>query len=58
MQTKNMYGNVDKGVYDKFPLQRILSSFFKDYVLGKISQTNRHLLVLDGHGSHVTLKAL
>jgi hypothetical protein len=33
-------------------------SFFKDYVQGGISQTNHHLLILDGHGSHVTLKAI
>jgi hypothetical protein len=58
MQTKNMYGNANKGVDDKFPFQRILSSFFKDYVLGGISQTNCHLLILDNHRSHVTLEAL
>jgi hypothetical protein len=33
-------------------------SFFKHFVPSGISQTNHHLLVLDGHGSHVTLKAL
>jgi hypothetical protein len=33
-------------------------SFFKDFILGGISHTNHHLLVLDGHGSHVTLEAL
>jgi hypothetical protein len=33
-------------------------SFFKDFIPGGISHTNHHLLVLDGHGSHVTLKAL
>jgi hypothetical protein len=53
-----VYGNVDKGVDDKFPLPKNLSSFFKDYVLGGISQTNCHLLILDGHGLHVTLEAL
>jgi hypothetical protein len=58
MQTKNMYGNGNKGMDDKFPFQRILSSFVKDYVLGEISQTNHHLLILDNRGSHVTLEAL
>jgi hypothetical protein len=52
-----MYGNANKGMVDKFPFQRILSSFFKDYVLGGISQTNCHLLILNNHRSHVTLKA-
>jgi hypothetical protein len=33
-------------------------SFFKDYVPNGISQTTCHLLVLDGHKSHVTLEAL
>jgi len=33
-------------------------SFFNDSIPGGISQTNCHLLILDGHGSHVTLKAL
>jgi hypothetical protein len=33
-------------------------SFFKRLILGGISQTNCHLLILDGHGSHVTLKAI
>jgi hypothetical protein len=32
-------------------------SFFKRSILGGISQTNHHLLILDGHGSHVTLEA-
>ncbi len=33
-------------------------SFFKDFILCGISHTNGHLLVLDGHGSHVALEAL
>jgi hypothetical protein len=33
-------------------------SFFKKSILSGISQTNHHLLILDGHGSHVTLKAI
>lgn len=33
-------------------------SFFKIYILGGISQSNCHLLIMDGHGSHVTLKAI
>ncbi len=56
MQIKNLYGNANKGIDDNFPIQRV--SFFKRLVLGGISQTNCHLLILDGHGSHVILKAI
>jgi hypothetical protein len=31
-------------------------AIFKKYVLGGVSYNNQHLLVLDGHGSHVTLE--
>jgi hypothetical protein len=33
-------------------------SLFKRSLLGGISQSNWHLLFLDGHGSHVTLEAI
>jgi len=32
--------------------------FFKRLILSGISLTNRHLFILDGHGSHVTLRQL
>jgi hypothetical protein len=32
--------------------------FFKEFVLNGVSSTNRHILVLDGHGSHVTLEVV
>jgi hypothetical protein len=32
--------------------------FFKRSIPSGISLTNRHLLILDGHGSHVTLEAI
>jgi hypothetical protein len=32
--------------------------FFKRYIVSGISITNMHLLILDGHGSHVTLEAI
>ncbi len=35
-----------------------LLSFFKRLVPSGISLINRHLFILDGHGSHVTLKAI
>ncbi len=33
-------------------------SFFKRFIQGGISQTNHDLLILDGHGSHITLKTI
>jgi hypothetical protein len=33
-------------------------SFFKRLVVGGIFPNNRHLLALDGHGSHVGLEAI
>jgi hypothetical protein len=32
--------------------------FFKRSIPSKISITNRHMLILDGHGSHVALQAI
>jgi hypothetical protein len=32
--------------------------FFKRYIPSGILITNKHLLILDGHGSHVTLEAI
>ncbi len=33
-------------------------SFLKRFIPSGISKTNKHLLILDGHGSHVTLEAI
>jgi len=33
-------------------------SFFKRSIPSGISITNRHMLILDGHGSHVTLEEI
>jgi len=33
-------------------------SFSKRSIPGRISLTNRHLLIVDGHSSHVTLEAI
>ncbi len=33
-------------------------SFFKRFILSEIYLTNRHLLILDGHRSHVTFEAI
>jgi hypothetical protein len=37
---------------DIFLIQKVIS-FFKKSIASGISQTNHHLLILDGHGSHV-----
>jgi hypothetical protein len=41
-----------------FPFQGILVIFCKFSLLKGIFQFNIHILILDGHGSHVTLKAI
>jgi len=33
-------------------------SFFKRLVLSGVSLTNKHLSILDGHGSHLTLEVI
>jgi len=33
-------------------------SFFKKSVIGEISQSNQHFLILNKHGSHVMLEAI
>jgi hypothetical protein len=33
-------------------------SFFNKSILGGMSLNNQHLLIVDGHGSHVTLEAI
>jgi hypothetical protein len=57
MQTKYLYDHVIKGMDDNLPFQGIFV-FFKRSIPSGISISNGHLLILDGHGSHVTLKAI
>jgi hypothetical protein len=57
MQTMNLYGYVIKSMDDYLPFQGIFF-FFQMSILGEISLTNRHLFILDKHGSHVTLEAI
>jgi hypothetical protein len=57
MQIGNLYGNANKGMDDGFPIQRI------PFIFHEVSSwwyfpTNRYLLILDAHGSHVTLKTI
>jgi hypothetical protein len=53
----DLHGNAKKAWMIFFLFKEFLS-FFKKFVLGGVSFNNRHLLVLDGHGNHVTLKAI
>jgi hypothetical protein len=43
---------------DDFFLLQGVSLFLQKYIPNKISFTNKQLLILDGHGSNVTLKAI
>jgi hypothetical protein len=52
--TKNMHGNVEKNWKTIYLFNQWLSFFYK-YVLGRVFQETWHLLILDGHGSHITI---
>jgi hypothetical protein len=39
-------------------LFKFFLSFFKELVFGEIFQSNRHFLIIDGHGSHVMLEVI
>jgi hypothetical protein len=54
VQTMYLHGNANEGVDDNLPFFQVFG-FFKKSILGGISQTNNHMLILNGHGSHVTL---
>jgi hypothetical protein len=53
----DLHRNAKKVLMTSFLLREFLF-FFKKIVLGGVSFNNRHLLVLDGHGNHVTLEAI
>jgi len=57
MQTKYMHGYAKEGI-DEFFLFKKFLFFFKRFVPSAVSTTNWHLLVLNGHGSHVTLEVV
>jgi len=52
-----MYGNAKQGMDEKF-LFKEFPSFYNKSIPSGISQTSHHLLIMDGHGSHVTLEAI
>jgi hypothetical protein len=53
-----MYGNPNQSMDDKFFMIKDFLSFFKRSIPSGISPSNHHLLILDGHGSHVNLEAI
>ncbi len=50
-----MHGNAKESMDDSFFIHRILS-FFKRSILSDITKYNRHISILNEHGSHVTLE--
>jgi hypothetical protein len=52
-----MYDYGKKNMDDLFLFKEFLSLFIK-LVLGGISQSNHHLLILNKHGSYVTLEVI
>lgn len=56
LQTIELYGDA-KNMDDFIIVQRV-PYLFQKVILGGISQSNCHLLILDGHGSHITLKVI
>jgi hypothetical protein len=53
-----MYGNEKKSLDDNVFFSQKNLFFFKKYISSEIVLINHHLLILDGHGSHVTLKTI
>jgi hypothetical protein len=49
---------MQKKVWMIFSLFKELLSFFKKFIWGGISFTNRHLLIMDGHNNNVTLETI
>jgi hypothetical protein len=54
----NLYGYAIKGMDDYSLFKEFFFFFFKRSIPNGISLTNRHLFILDGHGSHVTFEAI
>jgi hypothetical protein len=54
---KELHGNAKESLNDFLLFQRVFFSF-KKFIPSGVSLTNRHLLIINGHGNHVTLKAI
>jgi hypothetical protein len=53
-----MYGHAKEDMDDLLSIQRVSLSFFKRSILSGIFQSNQHLLILVGHGSHVIIQTI
>jgi hypothetical protein len=52
-----MHGNVEKNLDDNLPLQGMAYVFLHIYSR-EVFQENIHLLILNGHGSHIIIQVL
>jgi hypothetical protein len=52
-----MHGNVKKGLHDNLPFQAMVGFSLQIYYRGGF-QMNQHLLIMGGHGFHVTIQTL
>ncbi len=52
-----MHGYAKEGMDDFFLFKEFLS-FFKRFVPNGVFTTNQHLLILNSHGSHITLEVV
>jgi len=52
-----MHGYVGKNLDDNLPFQLMAGFFLQIYSRGFLKET-QHVLILNGHGSHVTIQAL
>jgi hypothetical protein len=57
MQINNLHGDAKESMDDIFYVLKI-PYLKKKLVLDGISQTNHHLLIVNKHGSHGTVKAI
>jgi hypothetical protein len=56
LQTKDMYDNAKRRFGWNVSFSKKLLSFLENFVPSGIFLTSCHLLILDGHGSHVIQK--
>jgi hypothetical protein len=57
MQVNNLHGDAKESMDDIFYVLKI-PHFLKKLVLDGIFQTNHHLLIVNKHDSHGTIKAI
>jgi hypothetical protein len=58
LQTKDLYGYTIKNMDDSISFQKIPLFFLEVNIPSGIPLRNRHIQILNGHGSHVTLEAI